>query len=73
MKKGVADGRLPCGYCASADLLQFCKLTLFMGEFLAHLGNFFFLLADLFEDNLDRSFLDPGHVARGFWNGCWFL
>ena len=43
-----------------AGLLQFGKLALLVGEFLAHLGNFFFLLADLFEDDLDRGFLDPG-------------
>src|ERR1035441_7287927 len=36
-----------------------------MGEFLAHLGNFLFLLVDLFEDDFDRGFLDPGPAACG--------
>ena len=44
-------------------LLQFGKLTLLVGEFLAHLGNFLFLLADLLKNNLDRSLLDPGFSA----------
>jgi hypothetical protein len=43
-----------------ASLLQFGKLMLFVGEFLAHSGNFFFLLADLLKDDLDRSLFDPG-------------
>src|ERR1035441_10341752 len=57
-----------------AGLLQFGKLALLMGEFLAHLDNFLFLLADLFEDNLDRGLLDPGLSAPGLVSGgCWFL
>src|SRR5215469_7641190 len=42
-----------------AGLLQFGKLAFFVGEVLAHLGNLFFLLADLFKDDFDRSLLDP--------------
>ena len=56
-----------------AGLLQFGKLALLVGEFLAHLGNFLFLLADLLKDDLDRGLLDPG-LAAGVdccgWCGC---
>src|ERR1035441_3046803 len=48
-----------------AGLLQFAELALLVGEFLAHSGNFLFLLADLFEVDLDRGLLDPGPAARG--------
>ena len=48
-------------------LLELRKFALLPGEFLAHLGNFLFLLADLFKDDLDRSLLDPRPAAGG---GC---
>ena len=40
-------------------LLEFCEFALLEGEILPHSGDFFFLLADLLKDDLDRSFLDP--------------
>ncbi len=60
--------RTPRGYCASSTLRacwSFGKLALFVDERLAQFGNALFLLADLLEDDLDGSFLDPRLAARG--------
>ena len=45
------------------SLLQLRKLAFFVADRLAHLGNFFFLLSDLLEYDLDRSLLDPRLAA----------
>ena len=46
-------------------LLELAKFALLTGELLTHSGDFFFLLADLLKDDLDRSFLDPWLPAGG--------
>jgi hypothetical protein len=48
-----------------ARLLELRELALFVGEGFAQLSSAGFLLADLFEDDLDRSFFDPRLTARG--------
>jgi len=45
------------------SLLELRKLAFLMADRLAHLGNFFFLLLDLLEYDLDRSSFDPRLAA----------
>lgn len=74
-QKGASGARAPVEELGCfkhfAGLLQFGKFAFFKCEFLAHPGNFLFLLADLLKDDLDGSFLDPS-LSSGLGGGCGF-